>query len=288
MNKILIGDNREGLKSMSKNSIDCIITSPPYFNLRAYGEKQLIYQGDDNCEHKWVEKKSRRANLSGGKSEKQKTNPASFAVDYDDRYYYSKQCTICQAWLGELGQEDDVQDYINNLCDTFDLTFHILKDEGSLWVNISDTYIDKGKHRKGMHGVPSRFMIEMINRGWICRQNIIWHKPNAMPTSVRDRCNSSYEHLFHFVKQQRYFYRQQYEPTNDGKKQRIMRDVWSINNIKTKNTNGATFPEELIAIPIVATVPANGIVMDIFAGSGTVHHYCKKNNINSICMELYE
>lgn len=117
---------------------------------------------------------------------------------------------------GQLGLESTFQEYINKLCDIFDEVKRVLKKSGSCWVNLGDAYSGSGKgvggiKSKSLLQIPSRFAIEMCNRGWILRNEIIWHKPNAMPSSVNDRFTVDYEKLFFFVKSKKYYFEQQKE-----------------------------------------------------------------------------
>jgi len=146
-----------------------------------------------------------------------------------------KTCVRCSAWKGELGLEPTPDDFIQHLADVFDEIKRVLRKDGTCWINLGDTYSGSGrgigsdsdpkwpkarnderKHKqdwntvslqaKNLMLIPSRFAIEMQNRGWILRNDIIWQKPNPMPSSVKDRLTNSYEHLFFFVKSQRYWY----------------------------------------------------------------------------------
>ena len=117
---------------------------------------------------------------------------------------------------GQLGLESTFQEYINKLCDIFDEVKRVLKKSGSCWVNLGDAYSGSGKgvggiKSKSLLQIPSRFAIEMCNRGWILRNEIIWHKPNAMPQSVRDRFTVDFEKLFFFTKSKKYYFKQQKE-----------------------------------------------------------------------------
>ena len=156
----------------------------------------------------------------------------------------SNFCQKCGAWKGQLGLEPDFDLFIKHLCDIFDEVKRVLKKDGTCWVNLGDTYhggnlgvgvpmdyksisFTEGdgqgfksddmesfvKQRNKMNykskclcAIPERFMIEMINRGWILRNKIIWHKPNHMPTSVKDRFATSWEYLFFFSKSKKYFF----------------------------------------------------------------------------------
>ena len=169
MKRIIIGNVLDKLKELEDSSVNCIITSPPYYAMRNYGtEPQIWDKKSDECNHNWQEIRIRRLNLSGGKTEKQLTNKGSYAVDYDDRYSYSYICSDCGAWKGELGQEPTVELYIKHLTDIFRECKRVLKDDGALWINIADTYIDSGKQRKGLYCVPDRLKISLVEDDWIC------------------------------------------------------------------------------------------------------------------------
>lgn len=179
-NHIYHGDALAVLQTLPGESVNCVITSPPYWGLRDYGEE------------------------------------------------------------GQLGLEPTFEEYINKLCNIFDEVKRVLKKEGACWVNLGDTYFSKTKGSGGtekaqfgaskadggqhfdaikLNGgidkslclIPARFSIEMTNRGWILRNTIIWHKPNCMPQSVKDRFTVDFEYLFFFVKSKRYWFEAQYE-----------------------------------------------------------------------------
>lgn len=246
--------------------VNSIITSPPYYAKRAYGISKQ-FGGKLDCEHTLKEIKTSRPNLSGGKTEKQSTNKGSFAVDYNDRNIYSHICTKCNAWIGELGQESTVEEYIGHLCEIFDKAKDILEEDGVLFVNIADTYIDKGKYRKGMYLVPERLKIEMQKRGWLCRSKIIWHVVNKMPLSLKDRFLDDYEDVIMFVKNAKYKFNQQYEKVDSG--ERIKRCVISTKNGANSSSNTASYPVEIINPLILASSNENDIILDPFMGSGT-------------------
>lgn len=150
--KILLGDSLEVLKELEDESIDMIVTSPPYWALRDYGTKE------------------------------------------------------------QLGLESTFDEYINKLCNVFDECKRVLKKNGTCWVNVGDSYINISKC---LAQIPNRFAIEMCNRGWILRNEIIWHKPNAFPSSVKDRFTVDFEKLFFFVKNKKYYFERQLEPVKD-------------------------------------------------------------------------
>lgn len=109
--------------------------------------------------------------------------------------------------LGEIGSEEEYTEYIDNLLAIFTEIQRVLKDGGSCWVNIDDVY-----RNQSLLGIPDRFKIRMLESGWMCRNEIIWHKPNAMPSSAKTRFNNDYEKMFFFTKKSKYFFETQYEP----------------------------------------------------------------------------
>ena len=154
VNTIIQGDALDVLRKMPSQSVDMVITSPPYWNLRDYKVE------------------------------------------------------------GQLGLEDNPDEYIENLCIIFDEVYRVLKNEGSCWINIDDRYIGKNINNakaKSLYGIPDRLKIKLIDRGWICRNEIIWHKPNAMPSSAKNRFNQDYEKIYFFVKHHNYYFETQYE-----------------------------------------------------------------------------
>ena len=279
-NSIICGDCLKVLKTLPDESINCVMTSPPYWALRDYG------------------------------------------VD------------------GQMGLEPTFQEYINKLCDIFDEVKRVLKKDGTCWINMGDTYggtSDKGnyrdpKYKNGRNGqsialnktatkkclcqIPSRFAIEMTNRGWILRNEIIWHKPNAMPSSVKDRFTVDFEKLFFFVKNKKYYFETQYEevvnhsdawyrnklrqnknyklkkpyqhnfpiPKYPDKKNK--RSVWKIPTKPFSQAHFAVYPPKLCITPIRAGCPEKGIVLDPFFGAGTTGLVAQELNRNWIGIEL--
>jgi site-specific DNA-methyltransferase (adenine-specific) len=301
LNKIYTGHALDILKQFSNSFINMCVTSPPYWGLRDYNTEPV----------KWND-----------------------------------------GWTGELGAESDFNQYITHLCDIFDEVKRVLKDDGTCWVNLGDTYggsslnlsysvktkgetsflkdvnhlqktaHTRGKFSKSLLLIPFRFAIEMMNRGWTVRNVIIWQKPNASPSSAKDRFTVDFEYLFLFSKNKKYYFKQQLEPfkkstiarcktgcvINKGSQykglnkenfeklqQRILsgaiqgknkRTVWQISNKGYHGAHFATFPKDLVEIPIKAGCPENGIVLDPFIGSGTTAIVAEKLNCNWIGIEL--
>ena len=267
------GDALEVLKQMPSESVDMCITSPPYWNMRDYGDKN------------------------------------------------------------QLGLEYTTSEFIDNLYNVFHEIKRVLKDEGSLWINIRDTY-SKGIKRCGVKNkslsmIPERLIIKLLDDGWILRNDIIWHKPNAMPDSCKNRFTVDYEHLYFLTKKDKgYYFKTQYEPytsnikskkdninnNNDKDKRsalieskmvrhgangttlnspskwsdkgRIKRTTWSISTKAYKEAHFATYPTELIECPIDAGCPKGGIVLDPFMGSGTTGVVAKKQGKHYVGIEL--
>ncbi|MBC8236088.1 site-specific DNA-methyltransferase [bacterium] len=173
-NHIHQGDALEVLKTIPSQVIDMVVTSPPYWSLRDYGVK------------------------------------------------------------GQIGLEPAFGQYLDKLCRVFDEVKRVLKPAGSCWVNLGDTYSQSGgtgKHRTGRVGmnksgghraknlppkclclIPSRFALEMCRRGWVLRNELIWWKPNCLPSSAKDRFTVDFEKLFFFTQGRKYYFQQQFEP----------------------------------------------------------------------------
>jgi len=300
-NIILQGDALSKLKELPNKSVNMCLTSPPYWALRDYGTAHWK-GGDDKCNHS-TEHTSPKSTLGGGKTTQ---NVASFYKDF---------CKRCGAKRidKQLGLEKTFDEYINNLCNVFDEVKRVLRDDGTCWVNIGDTYGGSGQHsnehpewkgkqnesdkvfypnnnlkgkimHKSLIMIPFRFAIEMVNRGWILRNTLIWHKPNAMPSSVKDRFTVDFEYVFLFSKKQKYYFEQQTEPSEY--EERNKRAVWAINPKGFKEAHFAVFPEQLCETPIKAGCPKGGIVLDPFFGSGTTGVVALKQSKKFIGIEL--
>lgn len=227
----------EGIKQLPDGVVDMCMTSPPYWGLRNYGTQPQIWDAQPDCDHEWIDEVTQRPNQSGGKSDNQ--SEGSYAVDYVKRVSVTHFCSKCGAWLGELGSEPTPSLYISHLCDIFDEIKRVLKPDGSIWVNIGDTYNAgrSGGWAGGKNGVsrpeiaqqqsgvnvkelpaksliqiPSRFAIEMSNRGWVLRNELIWYKRNCMPSSATDRFTVDFEKIFLFTQRPDYYFETQYEP----------------------------------------------------------------------------
>lgn len=216
---------------------------------------------------------------------------------------------------GQIGRESTPEEYISRLVEVFRETRRVLRPDGTLWLNIGDSY-----QNKNLIGIPWMLAFALQDDGWHLRQDIIWHKPNAMPENVRDRCTKSHEYIFLLSKSVRYHYdaaairekaqessRARYNsPFNCGKKDivgrgrgacdtpgmkkytgfRNKRSVWSLPTACFKGAHFAVFPEKLVEPCILAGCPEGGTVLDPFAGSGTTGVVAKRLGRNFTGIEL--
>jgi len=203
------GNAIEVLKTIDKNSIDAVITSPPYWAKRDYGEDAFaIYGGDPNCEHEWVEEKiglqhENGNNLKGKQDEVVGKRGTTWIWKHNVKT--ALICKKCGAWYGQLGLEPTPQMFVEHLADIFDEVKRVLKPTGNLFVNIDDTWVGRGRKyikegeikdpkwkgrnsvpnmewpkyikKKSLALIPELFAIKMVyERGWILREKIIWAK----------------------------------------------------------------------------------------------------------------
>ena len=286
-NHIYQGDVLDQMKDLPDRSIQCVVTSPPYWGLRDYGND------------------------------------------------------------GQLGLEETPEEYVENMVDVFREIKRVLKDDGTVWLNLGDSYngsggaggdYNKGGLKEGqpkygrkftnnlkpkdLVGIPWRVAFALQADGWYLRQDIIWHKPNPMPESVRDRCTKSHEYIFLLSKSAKYFYNHisiQEKANYDGRKDTIMkgsekyknsghilaarghirwhenedgikirnkRSVWSINTKPYKEAHFAVFPPKLPELCIKAGSKEGDIVLDPFFGSGTTGWVAQRLGRKWIGIEL--
>lgn len=212
----------------------------------------------------------------------------------------------------QIGLEEHPSAFISELAGVFDAARDVLADNGSLWVNIGDTYWSgKGEHRSGESKqsarrfgirpqdkkgdgkwcvpkqlllIPHRFAIEMQDRDWLVRNDNVWVKPNPIPDQVRDRCSMSHEYVFHFVKE-RWYYFDKNAVGRSSENGTVLPplDTWEIPHARGSNgRHKARFSEELVRIPILTTTPPRGVVLDPFAGSGTSLVFARKHGFRAI------
>lgn len=248
---LLCGDAAVALRQIESESVNCIITSPPYYSLRDYG------------------------------------------VD------------------GQIGLENTVKEYVFSLCNVMDEAYRVLRKDGVLFLNLGDTYysgkgeshgtdskshkrrfglrpVDKSGglginiERKSIIGIPWRVAIEMTARKWVLRAPIIWHRDKALPEFVQDRPARSYEYIFMFARDRKYYFDK--KPLID---QKIDEDVWTIvprpsgTKIET-----APYPDELVERCIDIGCPQEGRILDPFVGSGTTIDVALKKGRSAIGIDI--
>jgi DNA modification methylase len=345
---IIQGDCITKLKELPDESVNCCITSPPYWGLRDYGTAKWE-GGSAECDH--IE----TLNKHGG--QRADRNQEGY------KKFYQNICGKCGAKRIDLqlGLEKTPEECVKNMVEVFREVKRVLKKEGTLWLNLGDSYwgggnnrgnkspiSDKqnsntgatgqcayhqkniGKHEtikpKDLVGIPWMTAFALRADGWYLRQDIIWHKPNPMPESVRDRCTKAHEYVFLMSKNKKYYYdneaikesskdpeshrgrNQRSAMTNESKNKlkeygatrsgfknikqgktypkRNKRSVWKIATKPFKEAHFATFPEKLIEPMVKAGCPKGGTVLDPFFGSGTVGVVAKKLNRKYIGIEL--
>jgi site-specific DNA-methyltransferase (cytosine-N4-specific) len=197
---------------------------------------------------------------------------------------------------GQIGAEPTVEEYIQSLVKVFREVRRTLRDDGTLWLNLGDSYTSgnrtwrqtdsknparamtyrpqtpKGLKPKDLIGVPWKLAFALQADGWYLRSDIVWNKPNAQPESVKDRPTRSHEFVFLMTKSQDYYYDHKsiMEPSLDKEKPRNRRSVWAINTEPSKEAHFAMFPPKLVRLCIEAGSPTNSVVLDPFFGVGTV------------------
>lgn len=285
METLLLGDALEQLRTLADESVHVCITSPPYYNLRDYGT------------------------------------------------------------VGQIGMEETTDEYIEKLVDVFREVWRVLRPDGTLWVNIGDSYatrsgaqpptntrnrcghtakkLPNGFKYKDLMGIPWMLAFALRADGWYLRQDIIWHKTNAMPEAVKDRCTKAHEYIFLLSKSERYFFdataikepcgkkgnsrifrgggaytegrsflnsaiteRESHGNTVNSTGARNKRSVWNIATAQFKAAHYATFPERLVEPCILAGCPEGGTVLDPFAGSGTTGAVAKRLRRNFLGIEI--
>tara|TARA_R100001082_G_scaffold75567_1_gene43777 strand:+ start:1399 stop:2337 length:939 start_codon:yes stop_codon:yes gene_type:complete len=286
--EVIQGDVREVLKTLGDESVQCVVTSPPYWGLRDYG--------------------------------------------VDD----------------QLGLEATPEEFVENMVDVFREVKRVLRNDGTLWLNLGDSYFGggrgddsklRGSHKgqgtydsmksskpdwnkvkglkpKDLIGIPWRVALALQADGWYLRSDIIWNKPNPMPEPVKDRPTKSHEYIFLLTKSAKYYYDAEAIKENgeypagtkaakgsakrystdlvnsrppeykvyDGLRNK--RSVWKITTKPYKEAHFATFPEELPEICIKAGTQKGDVVLDIFAGSGTTLRVASKLGRKGIGIEL--
>lgn len=227
---VIQGHTLQRLQMLADKSVHMIVTSPPYYGLRAYGTDPQVWGGDPNCEHEWGE-----VHPPGYRESDTNPGPLQHEGNKGREKLTSNVCSKCGAWRGELGLEPTPEMYIQHLTMIFREARRVLRDDGTLWVNIGDSYAGSWGAQGGVsnlklpsadvypsksplrktHGdikpkdlleIPSLLAASLRSDGWYLRSRIPWIKRNALPSSVKDRPSSSIEYVFLLSKSKKYYY----------------------------------------------------------------------------------
>jgi len=213
--ELVIGDALECLRELPADSVDCCVTSPPYWGLRDYKIPPSVWGGDPDCRHRWGGEGKSGQRLRNGEG----SNTAKQAVAITLHPSTGAFCD-CGAWRGALGLEPDYRLYVGHLVAVLREVWRVLRPDGTLWLNLGDCYanngcgggsvfdsrVPAGLKAKDLVGIPWRVAFALQDDGWWLRRDIIWAKPNPMPESVRDRPTTAHEYLFLLTRSARYYY----------------------------------------------------------------------------------
>ena len=233
--RIYQGNVYNVIHKIPDNSIDALISSPPYYQLRGYSIPPVVIGGNPDCKHEWIESNSKADLRYRGKHSYigKDADPDTLGNEVVE----GAVCKHCDAFFGQLGHEDTPQRFVSNLVYLFDLIRPKLKDTATMYINISDTYSSSGGNgspkRSTIHTqfgktqdigayqkphkaigyppktklcIPERFCTAMVDNGWILRSDLIWFKVNSTPESVNSRWSRKYEHIYFFTKSPDYYF----------------------------------------------------------------------------------
>ena len=180
-------------------SVHCVVTSPPYWNLRDFGLSPSVWGGDSECPHYWLD----GVVAPGARSSDSKSGSKQLNANRRDRMPNSAFCGECGAWLGALGLEPTVGLYVSHIVEIFREVWRVLRKDGTCWINLGDSYSgrrDGNLKPKDLVGMPWRVAFALQDDGWWLRSPVIWDKPNPMRESVTDRLTTSHEYVFMLTK----------------------------------------------------------------------------------------
>lgn len=231
--RLLDGDARVRLRDLPDDSVHMVVTSPPYWGLRAYAVEPTVWGGNPACVHAWgPQERGRRKDLLPGEATACVDAGGTSPYQADAAQDGGRYCGACRAWRGHLGLEPDPASFVDHLVEVFREVRRVLRPDGTCWVMLGDSYAndpgngraeapaDGGKpHRSGslrrrveglkhkdLIGVPWRAAFALQADGWWLRSGIVWAKRNSLPESVEDRPTMAHEFVFLLAKRARYFY----------------------------------------------------------------------------------
>jgi site-specific DNA-methyltransferase (cytosine-N4-specific) len=297
------GDCMDVLPTMATYSVQTVITSPPYFQHRDYSNGSWE-GGDPGCDHQLEQTLHRAERPRNGLTGNLATVDSAMRAQ-------RPVCASCGARRAsdQLGMEDSPGEYVDKLVDIFKEIRPVLRDDGTVWLNLGDTYRDKS-----LLGMPWRVAHALQDDGWLIRNEIVWNKLAPMPEAVKDRLTVSHELMFLLTKKPTYFYDSTAIREGGQEGGRNRRDVWSMASDRFPDTHFAVMPKKLVLPCVLAgsSVCACGkcgtpwhrtdqgwepgcdemdptghsLVMDPFAGSGTVGVVCSWLDRHFVGIEL--
>jgi DNA modification methylase len=296
-----------GLSKLPDASVQCCVTSPPYYGLRDY-QTAKWEGGSADCDHiSGMARQDTERETPGGKGGSFRGGTVQFR----------SLCGKCGAIRidNQIGLEKTPEEYVNRLVQVFREVRRVLKSDGVMFLNLGDSY-GPGKQ---LLGIPWRVAFALQADAWILRQDLIWNKPNPMPESVRDRCTKAHEYLFLLSKSPRYFFdsdaiREPHTSPNKSRnrwqngggsaeslnadthqdfgsmqyhpKGRNKRSVWTVTPKPYREAHFATMPEKLVEPCILAGSREGDTILDPFMGAGTVAKVAQQLNRRYLGFEL--
>lgn len=288
--RLIHNDAISGLRLLEDDSIDCVVTSPPYFGLRNYGTAPLVWERGDQmkCEHNFTTEAYYRAGGSTGiKGERsQSGGPDNARQVKNARWRNDVRCRLCNCVKTELGQERYVDEYLDHIEDIMSQVWRVLKPTGTMFLNIGDSFNSAGKknapHRdykvKDMMLIPQRMAIRLQEIGWFIRSEIIWSKINPSPDPAKDRPSRSHETVWLLTKSSQYYW--------DNVTDRFG-SVWDF-YVRSDKDHRAVMPMPLAYRCILLGCPGRGTVLDMFAGVGTSALAAKEQGKNAVLIDISE
>ena len=301
---------------IENSSVQCICTSPPYWSLRKYDIPDVVIGGQADCDHKFGNIIPPRGKSNWDSFEKYRYDgKRGKKIEETGNINHGNFCQ-CGAWQGQYGLEPDFHLFIEHTRLWAKEAWRVIRDDGIMFLNLGDSYVGGGRGSDKKFGIgrdnlpesfkgddlikpkcklliPHRIAITLIDDGWICRNDLVWHKINAMPESVTDRFSKRYEYIFMFVKQDDYYFdldavrethlvggNRERSKTfiEQGVSDHILKshpkgknpgDVWQIATQPSGEKHYAMYPERLVERMVRCSTKHGDIVLDPFVGSGT-------------------
>jgi len=305
--RLILGDALAVLPTLEEQSVDLVVTSPPFFGQRSYSVDPQVWEppdmpGVEECRHEWGEPVRGTTKFARQGCTDTEKSPGLMV---EQQPATGSFCVRCGAWMGQLGGEPTVGLYVAHLMDIFRGVWRVLKNTGVFFLNLGDSRngsggaggdydaggIKAGQPRfagrnldglapKNLCGVPWRVAFALQDDGWYLRQAIIWEKPSIKPDPAVDRFQDNYEFVFLLSKSARYWF----DERESGRAGKMA--VWTIGTSKYRGKHFAAYPLELAERCIRAGCPEGGTVLDPFMGTGTTVEAALRMGRNAVGIEL--